>query len=161
MTAVAAAPAHVPFASEGSVREIVHRFEKCTMSRGEWNHRAHLTVAMWYLTRHAEPMATELMIRGIRRFNHANGIQGSRRGGYHETMTLFWLGIGRRMVAALPNSPALDLVNRFLALPKTLPFECYSENRLWSCEARSHWVPPDRKSLDALVAEFAGAPSRH
>jgi hypothetical protein len=136
------------------VHAVVRRFEECSLSRDEWNHHAQLAVAMWYLTHHTEVMATELMIRGIRRFNHVRGIHRSRRGGYHETMTLFWLGMGRKLMGFLPELPPLEMVNRFLEMPKDLPLRCYSESVLWSSEARYYWVEPDVRSIDNVAEEL-------
>ena len=143
-----------PYPSERQVETLVRRFEACDLSLAEWNHRAHLTVAMWYLTHHPEERACERMIRGIRRFNHSNGIRESRRGGYHETLTLFWLGLGRRMIDGHPERSPLQLVNRYLSAPRETPYRCYSESLLWSCDARCHWVTPDLADLDEVAAEL-------
>lgn len=142
------------FVDVSEVHAVVRRFEECSLSRHEWNHRAHLAVAMWYLTHHTKARATELMIRGIRRFNQVRGIHRSRRGGYHETMTLFWLGMGRQLMELLPELTPLEMVNRFLEMPKDLPLRCYSESVLWSSEARCYWVEPDVRSIDSVAEEL-------
>ncbi len=142
----------IPFASEAEVEALVGAFQRCTIDRSAWNHRAHLAVAMWYLTRYPESDACDLMIRGIHRFNHTKGIERSPMGGYHETLTLFWLGVGRRLVDRYPTAGALELVHRFLELEKGLHTRCYSPELLWSCRARERWVEPDLLSLENLVA---------
>ncbi len=141
-----------PFRTLGEVERLVRAFERRTLSRAGWNHRAHLAVAMWYLARDAPSVACETMICGIRRFNHAKGIRRSARGGYHETLTLFWLGVGRRLADRHSSEGALQLVNRFIHMPRDLPLRCYSEEVLWGLEARTRWVAPDREGLDAVVA---------
>ena len=143
--------ASLPFKSEREVLALMGRFEQCSLRREEWNHRAHLAVAMWYLAHIRDAKATELFIHGIRRFNHQLGISKQPRGGYNETLTLFWLGVGRRLRDAHPESTPLELVNRFLSMPKTLHSLFYSEARLWSLEARNHWLDPDRRDLDSVL----------
>lgn len=152
MTATAAKSRE--YVDVAEVQDIVRRFEECSLSREEWDHRAHLAVAMWYLTHNDEATASDLMIRGICKFNHVKGISPSRRGGYHETLTLFWLGVGRRLVEAFPDCTPLEMVDRFLEMPKELAFRCYSEAVLWSDEARCHWLEPDVKSIDSLTEEL-------
>lgn len=142
------------FSTEGEVAGLVTDFELCVIEREDWNHRAHLAVAMWYLAHHPESIARALMIRGIRRYNHAKGIGRAPKGGYHETLTLFWLRMGRELVERHPEHAPLELVNRFVELPKELPERCYSRERLWSDEAREGWIPPDLMAVTDLVSEL-------
>ena len=132
----------VPFESRREVGELVSAFERCTLDVRQWDHRAHLAVAMCYLVRLREPAAIERMIQGIRRFNYAKGIRKKPKGGYHETMTLFWLGVGARVREAMADQDALTIVNTFARAPRSLPLVCYSEEVLWSKEARYKWVEP-------------------
>ena len=152
-------PSTHEYATEAEVHTLVRRFEACELTRSEWNHRAHLTVAMWYLTHHRERRAIDLMIEGIQAFNQAKGIVESRRGGFHETLTRFWLGLGLRVVQSDAHLSPLDLVNRFLSAPKDTPYRCYSDALLWSAEARSRWVAPDLGSLDEVAADLFGTPT--
>ena len=141
------------------VEELVRDFEIGRLSREDWNHRAHLAVAAYYLTRLPEGEATERMIAGIRRYNHANGIRQTPTGGYHETITLFWLVVTRVTVDAYRTEPVLERINAVVsgfAGRGDLMFSFYSRNRLFSPEARAHWVPPDRCAC-AEMAAIGGA----
>lgn len=136
----------------GEIVRLVERFEDGTLPRKEWNHAAHLTVALWYLMLHDEATATQKTIDGIRAYNHANGIRQSRTGGYHETITLFWLRIAARYAEGLhEETDALDAINRFVAVYTAQPklvFEYYSKERIGSWQARYFWVAPDLRPLD-------------
>ena len=124
------------FGSLTELTELVEAFESCVLDRAEWNHRAHLAVAMWYLIHLPEQIAFDRMIAGIKRFNDAKGIRASAMGGYHETLTHFWLRVGRGLVERDPDGGTLELVNRFLVFRKDLHTRSYSTERLWSDEAR-------------------------
>jgi len=130
---------------------LIERFEKGTLQRAEWNHTVHLTIAIWYLAHFEEPQAAERVIDGIRRFNRVHDIQSTRSSGYHETLTLFWLGIARRFLEQAGRStPTLDLINAFIARyggrPK-LYRDYYSKRHIRSWRARHFWVDPDLKPL--------------
>ena len=136
------------FRSLREIESFVRDFEAGRVAHADWDHRAHLTVAAWYLSRYPEGEATERMICSIRRHNHANGILQTPKGGYHETITLFWLVVTRTYLASLDHGWTLAaridrVVDRF-ANAKGLLFDFYDRDRLFTDEARSRWVPPNR-----------------
>ncbi|HEY0079250.1 MAG TPA: hypothetical protein VGB73_11595 [Pyrinomonadaceae bacterium] len=134
------------------VEALVRRFESCALSREEWTHAAHLTVALWYLLHHSWPDAVRLTRDHIKRFNHAHGILTTPTGGYHETLTLFWLTLVRRYLndATHEDTSLVPLANNLiLRYARTdLPLHYYTHERLFSPEARAGWIEPDLKSLD-------------
>src|SRR5262245_41253958 len=73
--------------SPEEIERLVSEFEACTLPGGKWTHHAHLTVALWYLTRYPEAQATEYIRRGIQRYNRSRGLLTA----YHETITLFYI----------------------------------------------------------------------
>lgn len=136
------------YASE--VESLANRFEALTLTRAEWTHRAHLTVALWYRSRleHDEALAT--VRRGILRLNETLGIVSTPTSGYHETITRFYM----RMVSAFVESDLADgdwaaRANRLLDElgAKDLPLRYYTEARLMSLEARADWIEPDLQPL--------------
>ena len=131
---------------------LIERFEDGSLRCSEWNHNVHLTIAIWYLAHFDEPQAAERVIDGIRRFNRVHDVQTTTRSGYHETLTLFWLGVARRFLQrARRDEPTLDLINAFIALYGDRPRlyrDYYSKERIRSWRARHFWVEPDLKSLD-------------
>jgi hypothetical protein len=141
----------VTFRSTVEILELVRRFEDCTLPREEWTHAAHLTVALWHLLQYDWPEATARVRRGIRRYNAAQGILTTPTGGYHETLTLFWLRAVRAFLEEGRNEarPLVRLANELIASAgRSLPLEHYTRELLFSPEARASWVEPDLKPLD-------------
>jgi hypothetical protein len=132
------------------IEELVRGFETCTLPHSRWTHRAHLTVALWYLAQGSEKEATERMRDGILRLNQAHGVPTTKERGYHETITLFWLWLIGRDAAKAAGSSIVELANTIAHRYSNsrLPFEYYSRDLLMSWEARTRWVEPDLKPLN-------------
>ena len=144
-------PEMTKFRSTEEVLALVGRFEDRTLPRDEWTHAAHLTVALWHLLQFDWPEAVARVRRGIKRYNAAHGILTTPTGGYHETLTLFWLRAVRTFLEAERNEARalIHLANDLAAThDRGLPFTFYTRARLFSPEARANWVEPDLKSLD-------------
>ena len=138
------------FRTTDEILSLVRRFEDCTLPRAEWTHAAHLTVALWHLLQFDWPEASARVRRGIKRSNAAHGIRTTPTGGYHETLTLFWLRAVRTFLEAERNEgrSLVRLANELAAThDKGLPLAHYTRERLFSPEARAHWVEPDLKPL--------------
>jgi len=130
---------------------LLRRFEDCTLPREEWTHAAHLTVALWHLLQFDWPEAVTRVRRGIKRYNAAHGILTTPTGGYHETLTVFWLRVVRGFLEAERNEARalVSLANELAAThDKGLPFSHYTRERLFSPEARATWVEPDLMPLN-------------
>lgn len=140
------------YQTDENVFRLVQEFEACSLPQTDWDHAAHLTIAVWYLSQYSESEATVRIRTGIQRYNLCNGIATTTNSGYHETLTLFWIIIARRFLAAAnPNASISTLVNDFILAyekRKSLFREYYSDGLLLSLEARQTWVAPDLKSLD-------------
>lgn len=129
---------------------LVRRFGDCTLPREEWTHAAHLTVALWHLLQFDWPEASARVRRGIKRYNAAHGILTTPTGGYHETLTLFWLRTVRTFLEAERNEARalVRLANDLAAnADRGLPLRHYTRERLFSPEARAGWVEPDLTPL--------------
>jgi hypothetical protein len=139
-----------PYTRLGEIKSLVKAFESCLLPREEWTHRAHLTIALWYLLHHEKEEATVLIRQGIKRFNGAKGITTERRG-YHETITLFYIHIvSKHLRESRAEISIVNLMNKLMQTygEKSLPLEYYSKERLMSVEARAAWLEPDLKRLD-------------
>ena len=141
----------IAFRSEAEVLEIVDGFRRRTLPQPRWTHQAHLTVGLWHvLNRPADLVLMELR-QGITAYNEAVGTINDDAGGYHETITAFYLWAIRRFVEESAKAlPLLAFANALLASPyaaKTFPFEYYSRARLLSVAARRGWIEPDLKPL--------------
>jgi len=150
MIAFAAKSQSEEFKSFDEILDLVRRFEDGSLPKAQWTHRAHLTVACWYLVAHPGNEAIRKIREGIKSYNKSQGVVTTPKSGYHETMTLFWA----KMIRAYLSTTTLEcsiihLVNRVTVLysSKDLPFEYYSREYLMSGEARADWVEPDLKPL--------------
>ena len=141
----------ITFGTTGEMLELVRRFEDCTLPREEWTHAAHLTVALWHLLQFDWPEAVARVRARIKRYNAAHNVPTTPTGGYHETLTIFWLRAVRAFLDAERNE-ARALVHLANELAEThdtgLPLSYYTRERLFSPEARANWVEPDLKPLD-------------
>ena len=137
------------FHSEQEIKALVKQFQERTLPIEQWTHKAHLTVACWHLLSYSEAAATCLLRSGIITYNVAVGSKNTPDGGYHETLTLFWIKIiGDFLVEQ--EGTLLIKINAFLASPyadKTIPFQYYSKPYLMSTEGRAKWINPDLKEL--------------
>jgi hypothetical protein len=124
---------------------LVTAFEERTLLKSEWTHATHLTVGLYYCVRYPFGKAINVMRDGIYWLNDAHGIANTNIGGYHETLTIFWLITIRQFIETSKSFKLVDLANGLLEAcndPK-LPFRYYSRELLASSEAREQHVQPD------------------
>ncbi|AFY58752.1 hypothetical protein Riv7116_6413 [Rivularia sp. PCC 7116] len=138
------------YKTEADIKSLIAKFENFTLPRSEWNHQAHLTVALWYLNRDDEQEAINIIRQSIQRYNAAMGIKTTKDGGYHETLTLFWVRMVSHYLSV--NKEKSSIPETTIAIyriyrDKHLPFQYYSRDLLMSWEARTNWVEPDFKPL--------------
>jgi hypothetical protein len=139
------------YRSPSEIDSLIHAFQECSLSRSQWTHEAHLTVALWYLFYDSEQEAINAVRNGIKRYNSVQGIETTKDGGYHETLTLFWVRTIRRYLAdESRNRSMVNLANGLIAkyADRTLPFTYYTRDLLMSSEARINWVELDLRSLE-------------
>jgi len=136
------------YQTDEEVLEVVRRFESCELPTADFNHREHLLVALWHLTRAGDADALTRIRAQIGRYAAAHGVNPSL---YHETVTVFWL---KRVRAYLERAPAgLGLAGMVNALAaecgrSRLIFDYYSKELIDTETARREWVEPDLKPLD-------------
>ena len=143
------------YQTETEIKSLIAAFENCTLPRCEWNHTAHLTVALWYLNRDDEQEAINRVRQGIQRYNAAIGIKTTKNSGYHETLTLFWIRMVSHYLSVTKEKSSISEATeaaKAIAISRTyndkyLPFQYYSRNLLMSWEARTKWVEPDLKTI--------------
>jgi hypothetical protein len=135
------------FGRAEEVLRLVARFEEGTLPKAEWTHRAHLAVALWYATRLPFEEALEVMRNGIGRVNAAHCVPTTPTGGYHETITRFYMRVISAYVLGEEEygSDWAARVNRLLERygARDLPLRHYTKERLMSAQARFGWVEPD------------------
>jgi len=133
------------YKTENEILTVVKTFEDGTISRDDWKHAEHLTVALYYLSHHDHETAYGKMRSGIFNLLKAFEVDLTKEmEGYHETMTVFWM----RAVADFANSKngasmlekTNELVEKF---DKDYPLKFYSRELLFSDEARARFVEAD------------------
>lgn len=79
--------------SSDALADFIGRFEQGAWPKPMWTHSAHVGLAAWYLLSYPLGEATERLRVGIRKYNEAVGTPNTADNGYHETLTIFWVGI--------------------------------------------------------------------
>jgi hypothetical protein len=125
-------------------------FESGSVTPAEFNHVAHVRVAWVYLREEASVEgALPRMRDAIRRFAAAAGASQK----YHETITVLWMRVLADVRARGASGELADVLRAHPALAdKDLPLRYYSRERLFSDEARTAWVEPDRQPLDVRAS---------
>ncbi len=141
------------FKNEEEITEVVRSFEDATISRDDWKHAEHLTVALHYLIDNDVETATAKMRTGIFKLLRAFGVDLTKEMPYHETLTVFWMRTVSEFnkstnVASLLEK-ANDLVERF---DKDHPLKFYSREYLFSDKARAKFVEPDLQKLPSVIS---------
>lgn len=137
------------YQNDEEIIRLVKEFEAGTISRKEWTHRAHLTVALWYARDHDLDSAVEKMRVGIFNLLKSFGVDLTKEMPYHETLTVFWM---RTVFDYLENSKERDLLRHLAnSLIETcgdsgLPLKFYSREVLFSAEARAKYIEPNFKN---------------
>jgi len=123
-----------------------------TLPKPEWTHQAHCAFATALLNAVTLAEAEDVCPNLIRRYNEATGVQNTDEGGYHHTITLFYLREIDRLLRgrygpAPRSAPLAEQCAAVLASPlgdKDYPLTAYSRERLFSVAARRAWLAPDR-----------------
>ena len=135
------------FESNDEIISLVHSFETCEIHPADFKHYQHLAVALWYVAYFSYDEATVKVRTGIQKLAAAYG-----KSGYHETITLFWLGMVREFLRRKRNVDSIaDLANELATecSDKNLIRNYYSEELLTSDGAKNNWVEPDLRALPA------------
>jgi hypothetical protein len=139
------------FASDADVEHAGEGLLSRDLPRAEWTHEAHLAATTYLLLLHPEIDLDAELPSLIRCYNESVGGVNSDTEGYHETITRVFLhGVRLFLAEANPSEPVHKLVNELLLSPmgrRDWPFRFYSRERLFSVEARRHFVTPDLAAL--------------
>ena len=136
--------------SEATIRNLVAKFESCTLLGYEWTHEAHLIVAAVYALESHNPLE-EIRTR-IQALNSYFGIDQTPSRGYHETLTVAWMRILGHSIRQLPAGASFaERINHAVDanLDKSVISTYYSRELLMSPAARHGFVEPDGQPLPA------------
>jgi len=140
------------FGHSDEVIRLVARFEDGTLPKAEWTHQAHLAVALWYASRLPFDEALVAVRTGIQKVSAAHGVVTTPSGGYHETITRFYMLVICGYVTEEEGEAGADWAartNRLLARygARDLPLRHYTKDLLMSSGARFGWVEPDLRPI--------------
>lgn len=139
-----------PYEHPGEVLRLVAAFERRTLPKADWTHRAHLTMGLWYSVHLPPEAALDAMREGILRLNDAHGVVSTPASGYHETITRGYMRlIGKFLADDGAAGGWHERANRLLERlgERDLLLSYYSRERLMSPRARAGWVEPDVRGL--------------
>ncbi|MEP6703670.1 MAG: hypothetical protein ABJB34_02580 [Acidobacteriota bacterium] len=135
---------------ESDVLDLVRSFEEASIPRDDWKHAEHLVVALYYVTHHDLETAYGKMRTGILNLLE-NGFKLDLKTEmpYHETITLFWMGVVAKYNAGKCGASLLEKANEVGdKWDKDYPLQFYSRELLFSEEARATFVTADLKVID-------------
>jgi len=139
------------FTSDAELEHLGEGLVARTLRREEWTHEAHLGATTYLLTRRPDIDLDKELPGIICSFNESVGGVNDDTQGYHDTITrVFLSGVRLFLSEADLSDPLHELVNDLLLSPmgrREWPLRFYSAERLFSVEARRHFVPPDIAAL--------------
>lgn len=139
------------FKSDAEIEHLGEGLLARTLPRDEWTHEAHLAATTYLLARRPDVDIDKELPGIIRRYNESVGGVNDDTQGYHETITRVFLhGVRLFLGEADLHEPLHELVNELLLSPmgrRDWPLRFYSAARLFSVDARRHFVPPDVAAL--------------
>jgi hypothetical protein len=142
------------YTHENQIKDLILKFSDHTLPAEEWTHQAHLTIAFWHLFHFSIEEATCYLKSGIISYNHSNGTENTPSGGYHESITLFWIKVIYDYQSKYSLKSLLECCNAFLEsefADKNYIFSFYSKDILFTSRARAFWVEPNIQVLNIAV----------
>lgn len=135
--------------SDSDIERIARGLIDRTLPKPCWTHAAHFAAALWLL-RDRGDAAFHDMPPLIRAYNEATGVANTDASGYHETITLASLRLGRAWLSARSDVPLHSALAELLASPYGRSgwlLTYWSRECLFSVAARRSWVDPDLREF--------------
>jgi hypothetical protein len=123
--------------------ELADRLLDRTLPHAAWTHDGHLTAGFALVRRLGAQAALQTLRRAIPAYNVSVGTPNTDSGGYHDTLTAYYVWAIARLLAEGHELPA---VLAHALTTRGAPLRYWRRETLLSVEARRAWVPPD---LDA------------
>ncbi|MBD0369535.1 MAG: hypothetical protein ICV60_01670 [Pyrinomonadaceae bacterium] len=138
------------YESDDEIRALVEGFESCSLPDDDFDHRAHLAVAVWYLSSMNVAQAAGRMREGLLRFLAHYEVDPQK---YNETITLFWVRRLDKLLSETDSAlPLCERANQTIdrAGDSQTIFDYYTRERAFSEEGRTSWIQPDLKEMENL-----------
>lgn len=132
------------YKTEKEIFEVVEKFENGTISRENWRHAEHLTVALFYFWHHDFEISLVKMRDGIFNLLKAFEVDLKVEMPYHETLTVFWLKTVKDFTNAKKDCSMVEVCNELIGtFDKDYPLRFYKRELLFSERARIEFVEPN------------------
>jgi hypothetical protein len=144
------------FRTRSDVESFILEFEAERLPKARWTHQAHLVAGLWYTLMLGSDAALASIRTRIRRHNESVGTPNTDSSGYHETITRLYMSAIARHVTRHTDATFEESLALLLASPMSdseWPLKHYTRERLFSVEARRHWVQPDVLAMEDEVKE--------
>lgn len=140
------------YTNENEISAIVESFENATISREDWRHAEHLTVALYYLSTEDFDAAYQKMREGIFNLLRAFEVDFTKEMPYHETLTVFWLKTVEEFRKSRRDGSNLEIHNELVEkFDKDYPLKFYSRDYLFSEKARAEFVEGNLRRTKSAV----------
>jgi len=145
--------------NKSKIDTVIQGFLDGSLTETQWTHQAHLVICLYHLLTYEFYDATLRIKLGIISYNRAIGLENTIERGYHETLTLFWIWAVNAFLVGKEDGVLESNIHELMESPfskKYLPFFFYSEDHIFSHEARAKWVEPDERPLNAkaIIEEY-------
>ena len=144
------------FYNENQISELVEKFKTRKLSKADWTHHAHLTVAVWHIKNYDFFEAVCRLKSGIILLNDFHQTDNTSTGGYHETITIFWATIINIYMSMFEELSLKELTNGFLnsnLSDKNLLFKFYDKSYLMTPSLRAIHEIPTLTKLNQFTVE--------
>lgn len=135
------------------LEDLMRRFELQRVEKSEWTHEAHLAAAIWYNWHLSKDAALSKIRDLILAHNVAVGTPNSDTGGYHESITSFYMFVAQKFISQNKFHTVDEACNAFISSDvagRDAPLALWSKELLFSTEARRNKVNPDRGFLEGF-----------
>lgn len=102
------------YETKQEIEQVVHGFETCATPAGDFHHREHLTVAVWYLQTLTLEEAVDRMREALYRFIDHHGVDPKK---YSEEITVFWIReVAKHLEGINTEASLVEKCNRIIVL---------------------------------------------
>jgi len=122
--------------------QVASRLLDRTLPKREWTHEGHILAAVSLIRRLGAPEALAVLRAAIPPYNEATGVANTASGGYHDTITVYYVWAIDLLLAeglSVAELLAHPLVER------TALLAWWDSDVLMSPGARASWLPPTKR----------------
>ena len=110
-----------------------------TLPKSRWTHEGHLLACVSFVRSHGPADALVVLRGAIPPYNVATGVANTPTGGYHDTITVYFVWAIDHLLASGLDAPSI-LVDPLVE--RTALLRWWGRETLMSAEARAGWMEP-------------------